>query len=78
MIRIRDLLRYIPKTDPGRFSSIDGLVFGKGIHEVEPKLPKDFCHKDWRIYATDYDPEGWYYGRGCKADVWDKDRGSNV
>lgn len=67
-----------PNIDPGRFSRVDGKKYHDNLGAVEPDIPENFQANDWKHYATDYDPEGWFYANSYRSQTWDKDQGTNV
>lgn len=57
---------YLP-TDPGKYSTADGLKFGHTFDDVLPALTADWSiTKHLFVIATDDDPDGWQYA----GDIW--------
>ncbi len=58
-------------TDPGRWSTIDGKVFGNDIDEISPKIPDGWeVVRDWMTGVTDTDPDGWEYSTDMRSNYW--------
>lgn len=67
------------RTDPGRWSSIDGKKFGADINEVSTNVSPSTgdsnrsnwtVTKPWFVVSTEYDQDGWQYATDFKSVLW--------